>query len=303
MAELNLIGDTSAGDTRPPAPPGVPGAASTLPVHDAPPQPTAPEGRPEYVPEQFWRRSEADPTKGEAHLEAWGKSWHDTRATLTKTQQELAALRQQASLPSAPQNAADYYTGYDFAALEQAAPRAFKGGGTDNVTIQVLQAAALKHGLSVEQLRGVTTDLFAGLNEHVPEAVEPQAAIAEQVKTLGTEGPRLADEVSKAMETLHAESAFDESQQALMKDILASPGGIGLMHRMLRSGGSIAPPTIEPRSAERMTQYEIQQAMVSPRYRSDDAYRRKVMDAHAALQAERKHDVEGMGVHRSLRMG
>ena len=289
------------GEADPPAQTTEDGRSTTIPT-DPPPPTGGPAGRPDYIPEQFWRAMADDPTRGEPNLEAWGKAWGDTKGHATKLEQELAELRKSANLPAAPQSVDEYLTGYDLAKLREAAPKvipeedeAAGKGAREFFTL------AHKHGLSLEQARGIFGDYMGVLNQALPDAVEHKVLVEQRVKELGTEGATMVDQVDKAIESLHGQQPFSEEQVAMLRGMVTQPGGIGVLWRVFKAGGSIAPPTAEARSADRMTPYEIRQAMATPRYRPDEVYRKRIQDAHAAMVAERP--AAEIGTHRSLSLG
>ena len=298
---LDLGMDGAGGENKPEAT-RVEGHASSIdpsPTHN-----DAPAGRPEYVPEKFWRAAQDDPTKGEVNAEAWGTAWKDTEATLTRTQQELADLRKQSDLPSAPKDAADYMTGFDLAALAKAAPKILPGD--DEATAREAGAKewfalAHKRGLSVDQARGFFADYMALLNDKMDDPVDPKVEMEERVKALGTEGAVIQEKVQNALDTMHGERAFSDEQQATLRSIVRQPGGLGFLYRVLETRGSIAPPTIDRPSGDRMTAFQIREAMQTARYRQDDEYRKRIMDAHAALEQATQRDQPA--THRSLRLG
>ena len=111
----------------------------------------------------------------------------------------------------------------------------------------------------------------------------------------------MAEQVDKAIESLHGNQPFTEEQTGLLREMVRAPGGLGILWRAFRAGGSIAPPTSETRVADRMTPYEIRQAMATPRYLQDDVYRQRIQDAHAAAVAERP--AGETSTHRSLKLG
>ena len=293
------------GEGAPPAaetPPAVTGHGTSIDT-SPPPVQGAPAGRPDYVPEQFWRALATDPTQGEVNAEAWGTAWKDTKGALTRTQQELAELRKQANLPSAPQSVDDYLTGYDLAQLRAASPKVIpEEDEAAAAGAREFFGLAHRHGLSVEQARGLFGDYMGVLDGQLPDPVDPKTVMEERIKALGSEGPQMAEQVDKAIQTMHGERPFTEEQTALLRDVVRAPGGLGLLWRTFRSGGSIAPPAVEARTGDRMTAYEIRQAMASDRYRQDDEYRQRIVDAHNA------HTTGANGAappptHRSLRLG
>ena len=279
----------------------VEGHGGTIDTGATPPQ-GAPAGRPEYVPEQFWRAMADDPTKGEVNLEAWGKAWGDTKGHSTRVEQELAELRKSANLPSAPKDPADYLTGYDLAAVREAAPKVIpEDEALRTEGAKEWMDLAAKWQLSVEQARGFFGDYMATLNGHLPDPVDPKAEMEERIKALGSEGAVMQEKVQKALDTMHVERAFTEEQQILLRDVVRAPGGLGFLYRALETRGSIAPPTLEARTGDRMTAFEIRAAMQTPRYRQDDEYRKRIMDAHAAHEAQAQRDQPA--THRTLSLG
>lgn len=245
-----------------------------------PPQPTEPSpgpaaGKPAHIPDKFWVKDPSDPTKGTVNTDALIKSYGTAEKALRNLQHRAAELQKKGGGQPAPENVADYLTGYDLEALKTQAPKAFRGD-QDNPILQSFFESAQAAGLSVDIARNMVGEFMGRINNAIPDAKPYEQLHKEAVGSLGPNGARMANDVSQYLKARHQREAFSKAELQELQHITASPGGISLLWNLTRQGAPSTPASIT--SSEAYTDAELDDAMTSDRYKNDRQYRKRIDD-------------------------
>ena len=191
------------------------GASPTEPT-PALPVSGAPEGRPEWVPENFW--TAGTDGAGQVNTEAMAKSWNDTRAALTRAQQQVTELsKPREAVPLTPD---EYWEGMDYTRLSERAPAAYAGGEGENPAVKAMLTALHKGGIPPAEARQVTADYFELIDKGMERPKTQAEARKEAVASLGPNGPRVAADVKAWLGDLAQAGAFGTKEE--MEFITAS---------------------------------------------------------------------------------
>ena len=224
------------------------GRLETPPETPADPTPPSVPGRPEWAPEAFWRAKEGAPGAGEVDIQGMAKSWTDTKAALTRAQQELAEARKQ------PDDLAESVDAYlerlDLAGLTERHPRAIAASGgekaKENPSIEGFMRVAQKHGIGVKQAHAMMDDYLGEVNGHLPEP--PKSAkeqIAAAVAAQGPNGAHIARDVQAWLAARARAEAFTEPQLAELGKMVRSGAGLSTLYSLMRAAQSSGPPAAE----------------------------------------------------------
>ena len=266
--------------------------------------PRAPGGRPEHIPEKFWTATEADPTVGEVNTKAWAKAWKDAETFASRLKRENDEFRKGGKVGTAPDKVEDYWTGYDTEGLKKAAPKAYLGGDGDNATLKSFFQSAQGAGVPVEAARKMFHEFMVGLNGAIPDEKDAATLRKEAAAALGPNGAKMAEDVKAYLGTHHARTPFTADELAELGEMVKDKGGLSLLWTLSRgTGRTTPPPAAAAGTSDVYSLEEIEQAMVSPRYATDDAYRSRIdkalMARNAALKGNGAADM-GTSVERSL---
>ena len=253
------------------------------------------QGRPEGVPEQYWRQSQADPTKGEVDVAAAIKAATDSRTAVGNRDRIIASLRADLAKAGAGDGEADagdgtipvlddYTRGFDWQGLHAAAPKAYPADSDgDRQAIGALLAAARDVGIPVDKARALAEGYYRGLDELTPDAPTEEQVRARIAGELGVNGRQIMSDVDSMVAEAHRRQPFTKPEQAALTQMAMGSGGQAVLWRLLRASGSGAPPTATARDA--MSSTEIDEALGSERYRTDAQFRDRV---HSAMQARQR---------------
>ena len=258
---------------------------------DMSPPPPADDGRPAHVPQKFW--SIGDDGKGTVNHEAWGKAWGDAEKHLRQLESRIR--NGSASLGKAPANADEYLDGFDPATLLTAAPRV-NADLEKNPEFKAFFAAAHQAGMGVQEARNMLTQYYTHLNPSLPAPVDDAKRYSQAVASLGPAGPTVVTQIRGWLSAQHDQSPFSDAEKEQFTEMVRSPGGLAVLHRMMRSAqGTGAPASILPgqsanQQPDSWTDEQIESAVVSDRYKQDTAYQDRV---NAAI--ERRYKDVGVG--------
>ena len=264
----------------------------------------APQGRPDYVPEKFWRASKDDPAKGEVNLEAWGKSTRDAATYMKRIEGELKELRA-GSGGKAPEDVGEYATGFDLPALKQLAPNAFGGEEAETLdavgekpTIDAFFAAAHKAGLPVEMARTMLGQFYAGIDQYIDAPVSDEARLQAAYDAQGPHKERIVQDVRGYVDRVAPN--LSQGQLGVVHNLVRSPEGLSLLWTLARQGTTQAPPDgLNGGRAEVMSEDELDKAFTDDRYYTDERYRDRVDRAYRRSQGKQPEYVTGT-IERSL---
>ena len=219
--------------------------------------------RPDWAPEAFWR-------DGAVQTEAMAKSWTDTKAELTRTQQALAeAKRTQAELPQRPD---EYWNDLDYEALERNAPNAYARGGKDSMTIKAFMTSAHAQGIPKEAAQRMASDYYRMMNDVLPEPKTQEQRLDEAIGGLGPNGKRIAADTTAWLRKEHAAGSFTDEQMAEIGEMVQTSRGLSTLYALsrVRSGGG--PPSVpNGQHVDRMSEErDLSRLMADPNALSDD---------------------------------
>ena len=249
--------------------------------------------KPEWLDATFWRQDPADPSKGEVLTESMHKSWRDTKAKLTQTEQTLAELRRQGggSKETVPGSITDYLTGLDFEGLKKVAPRADFSKGAEGEHAKAFFEAARRAGLGVESARKAYSEFWSGLNPGLPEVLSDEDRRKAAVAHLGPNGQQQFSDVRAWVEGLNSQAELTPEQNSFLRDALSDPGGLAFLWRLQRQAGSGAPPSTDANGvsggSDVLTKDELEKIWNSDRYLMDPEYQERVDAAARRTLGER----------------
>ena len=215
------------------------------------------------------------------------KTLADRLAHTSRQENIIRQLREEGAkgAGTAPVNAAEYAAGFDVEGLKQKAGRAYTGRDEQgrNAAEMAFWNAMHANGVPLEAGRAAFTQFMEGLHSVIEPEPTPQERLTSAVEKLGPNGRQQLQDVNDWVGSLHRKQAFSEGQQRTMNAMMHSPDGLAILWRLSRMNGSAAPPGGGSRGGgeQVMTRAEIQDAMVTPRYKTDEEYRKRVQDALA----------------------
>lgn len=269
--------------------------------------PREPGGRPEHIPAKFWKATAADPTLGEVNTEAWAKAWKDAETFASRLKAENDEFRKGEKVGSAPDKVEDYWTGYDTAALAKAAPKAFQGGEADNATLVEFFKAAQGAGLPTDKARAMFGAFMGGLHGAIPDEKPAAEQRKEAIASLGPHGAKMAEDVKGYLTEMHKRAPFTAAELNELEEMVRHGPTLSLLYSLSRgrTSGRQAPPAAPAGVSDVHTEDEITQAMQSPRYRTDDAYRERIDQALMRSHAARNNGAGGTSssVSRTITLG
>ena len=290
--ELNTVfgGEAPSQAAQEPAGGEVTRASATIPT-DPPAAPTAPangaydgeEGLRDFAlsqPDGTWRYDYAK----------IAKTMGDRLSHISRQENTIKELREQAGqdAPTAPLNASEYAEGFDHEALQKAAGRAYLGRDEQgrNVTEMAFWNAMHANGVPVEAGRKAFAQFMEGMHGAIEEPQTQAQRLEQAVTEMGPNGRQQLADVNDWVGGLHVRQPFTEGQQRMVNAMMHSGDGLAVLWRLSRMGGSAAPPNAAGAAGSTvMTRAEIQQAMVTDRYKTDAEYRQQVQDALAKHNA------------------
>ena len=264
----------------------VPSYTGTVDLDKPPPEPAwqkAYDGHRDL--KDFARQKGDDPTAWEYDYDKIGKTLGDRLSHVGKLEATIKSLRgtgeDQLTVAGSVE---DYMAGFDHEALKAKAARAYLGRpeqGQNAVEVAFFQSM-YDQGVPVEKAREAFTTFMTGMNEHIAVPKTAQEQLEASVKALGVNGRQQLAEVNEWLASEHARDPMDDDTKKLLSQVMRTPQGLGWLWRQSRRTATGAPPS-HTGGAERMTQDEIHEAMVSDRYRTDAQYRARVMAAQRLL--------------------
>ena len=265
----------------------------------------APQGRPDYVPEKFWRASKEDPKKGEVNLEAWGKSTRDAATYMKRIEGELKELRAGKG-GKAPKDVSEYAMGFDLPALKRLAPNAFGSEEAETLdeagekpTIDAFFAAAHKVGLPTDAARTMLGQFYAGLDEYIDPPVSDDDRLKSAIAGQGPNGQRIAQDVRGYVSGLAG--SLSQGEMAVVHQMVRSPSGLSLLWTLSRQGVATAPPDgLNGAGAEVMSEDELDKAFTSDRYYTDEGYRSRIDRAYRRSRGKETPEFLSGTIERSL---
>ena len=188
------------------------------------------------VPKAFYRED------GAHDYEGMTKSWFDTRSALQTAQARVKEL-EAASAGLAPEQWEAYAKQLDWDAVASRAPNAYLGGGEENQAAMALLRRVHEQGMPLNKAQAFVEAYYEDLNALVPEHKSDDERLKAAVGSLGPNGPSIAQEVQRWLETQHSASAFTDGQLAVLRQMTHDGTALSLLQRLARQGGSAAPPT------------------------------------------------------------
>ena len=239
--------------------------------------------RPDWAPENFWKEGKLDG-------QAWGKSWKDTRAELTRAQQRVKELEKaRGSSEEVPEAADAYWKDQAFDELKGKAPKAFTlAGGNEGASVQAFLRTAHANGIGPEKARAMLGSYLEQLEPTLPDTIGQtqeerfKAAVAAQ----GPNGARIATDTQRWLRAQAEKGAFTENQVSLLGDLVSDGEGLGLLYALIRQRQDAGPPvsdttgTLDVHSEEQ----DVWKAMQDPETWKDPEKRRDVERRFAAVR-------------------
>jgi len=225
--------------------------------------------RPEHIPEQFWNKE-----KGEATLEAWGKSHSDLRAEMNRLKQNGDA--------KAPETAEEYMkdwrmpTGEDGAELSN-----LRDIPEDDPIIGVFASAAHKAGLAPEAFNQILSDVLVGMNGHMPA---PFDEAAELEKLGGIEQGKAVVGLNKQwLQGMRAAGDITDQELARGVSMCSDALGVQLLNKLRVGSGEKPVPVSLGQGSTGKSKAELEAMYADPLYQDPgpkgEAYREKVSKA------------------------
>ena len=215
------------------------------------------------------------------------KTLADRLAHTSRQENIIKQLREEGAKEGAkaPVNAAEYAEGFDVDGLKQKAGRAYLGRDEQgrNATEMAFWNAMHANGVPLEAGRAAFSQFMEGLHSVMEDPETPAQRLTKAVEGLGPNGRQQLQDVNDWVGGLHQRQAFTDGQKRVVNAMMHSPDGLAVLWRLSRMNGSTAPPGSGSAGGgeQVMTRAEIQDAMVTPRYKTDDEYRKRVQDALA----------------------
>ena len=223
-------------------------------------------GRPDWVPEAFWQKA-ASGDGGEVNVQGLAKSWTDTKAALTRTQQELAAAK--APWGEVPTSADKYAEGLDLDALKGRAPNL---AGADDPVIGSYLRAAHKAGIPPAKAQEMLGDFFELHNEHMPAPPPPDKERLEKAKAyLGPNGDRISEDVRTWLTDRAATQSFTEEQIGILDGLVKSGPGLSTLYSLMRATMGSGPPTGAVRIDRNSEEQALRKLMASDDWQANRA--------------------------------
>ena len=263
-------GETTATGTEPTSTESQTTDPGTLDLSDTNPSETPADGRPEWLPEKFWKAGDNG---------AAGEAQYEELATSYKALEQKLSERPEAA-PERPEKVDAYLNEWDTAKIRSDLPRL--NLSDDDAELKRFADAAFKHGLSVEQARGVATDYLTAANSAMPEAVTEEAVLQE----LGTDGVKMTTEVATWVAKLRNENVIDDAGVQALALAGFNAASLKALHAIRTHAlGTSAPDPhatgVQTRTA-RMDASEVNAGFADPRYKSDPVFRKRIQDAARA---------------------
>lgn len=218
----------------------------------APAEGTVSDGRPEYVPEQFW-----DKDKKSVNLEATFKSLSDTRQKV----KELTT-----SDKTVPASA----DGYRYTA--PADIPAHISAGADDPSVKALRALCFEAGLS----QGKFEKFVAGYFKHAAEQIPaPPDAAAEKAK-LGENADAVMDAVLGWAEGLMGDGTWTKTEMEEIMVMGSSADGLRALNKLREIYGGAPIPVKGNEGEDALSEAELYALTGTEKYRKDPAEQARV---------------------------
>ena len=194
--------------------------------------------RPGFVPKAF--RNAEGAWNGDQ--DAVFKSWYDGRQHVSALEAQLAEVKR-AQSELVPETAAQYVDTFDFASLKEVAPNLAGGADAEsNPIVTDLLKLGHAHGVPVAKMQAVVAEYAKGLNEHLPEQVDPAERRKQAKAWLGPNGEQIAADVQAGLAARARVMPFSKEKMDVLEAMVESGPGLALLHDFLRTGPQ-APPT------------------------------------------------------------
>ena len=253
------------------------------------PDPTPTPGKPEWVPENFWRPDPADPTKGTVDAEAMAKSYNEFRGNDTRLRQQIAELTK--TPEGVPEKPDEYWERMDWEALQQAAPNAY-AGEAEQPYVQEMLKAAHTQGLPPEAARAMVTQFYTAINGDVAPATSPEEARKQAVGYLGPNGARMAADVRSMLTARAEKQQFGEKEVAALSRMVSDGPSLYVLWSIL--GSQVAPggpPSVSNGQLQMGTEHErnaVHEMMRDDKNWNDPVKRAEMINRFNALPPDSK---------------
>ena len=186
------------------------------------------------VPKQFYRED------GKHDIEGLVKSWFDTK----KDRDGLAAQVKQAQADAGDMPTFEAYNAeIDWDAIRKSAPNAWLlPEGEENKAATALVQRLHQQGVPVAKAKAAVASYWQDLNAMTPARKSADELRQAAVAHLGPNGAAMMDEVKNGLASRASKRAWTEGEMAEIRGLLLSGPGTSLLHQLLRTGGSAAPP-------------------------------------------------------------
>lgn len=271
-------------ETQPNADASQPNGVDTQPAKSGETASEAPKaaGRPEHIPENFWRTG--DNGEGIVDVENLGKSFQETKATLTRAQQELADLKKER--PPLPSNPDEYWDSLDWNDIAKRAPNtaARIPDGAKDATVRSLMASAHHVGIPKEQAQKMLDNYMVDLNQHFPEPMTDDQLLQKAVSHQGPHGMGIAREVNTYLESKHGQTPFSDEQIKVLNAMTRDGPSLSTLYALIKQApsqrfGHSGMDSAKPQVIDRQTEInELKKMLVDPKIveeRGDEIKRRR----------------------------
>lgn len=239
--------------------PGANGDASKKDGENGSDAPT--DGRPAGLPEKFW-----DGEKKSPKVDDLAKAYID----LEKAHGTLK--RSKSVGGEVPENADDYFK--DPIKLPDTVTNLALPA--DDPGLKVAAGVFQKYGIGKDAAVGIIKDIFAGMNDHVPAPIDPDAEMA----ALGKGGEALLDGVFTWADGRITSGQFSEDDAGIIADLSATAAGIKFLAKVREMSGEQRIP-IDPGTGARGMSFEQHREAYKDAVKKGDYKEQERLDALA----------------------
>lgn len=230
--------------------------------------------RPDWAPEQFWNAE-----TGEIDTEKMAKSWTETRGQLTKAQQQKGKGKVAKDVESLLEGFAIERTrgeGDDAVNLERVGEIS-----ADDPALHAVAEAAIKHGLTDQQFKGLVADVLFSVDGLMPEPFD----MDRELESLGlpTRDDAIAfTKINKSwVDGLYNSGQIGEDHHLALRQFGSTALGMQAINALREAAGEKPIPVDTSMTNQgKKSPGELSAMMNDPRYHADgpegDAYRAQV---------------------------
>lgn len=227
---------------------------------DNPGDPPA-DGRPAGLPEKFWDGEKKAPKVDDL-----------TKAYVDLEKAHGALKRSKSVGGEVPENADDYFK--DPIKLPDTVTNLALPA--DDPGLKVAAGVFQKYGIGKDAAVGIIKDIFAGMNDHVPAPIDPDAEMA----ALGKGGEALLDGVFTWADGRVQAGQFSEDDAGIIADLSATAAGIKFLAKMREMSGEQRIP-IDPGTGARGMSFEQHREAYKEAVKKGDYKEQERLDALA----------------------